>query len=61
MMTKKDFIRIADGFRYVANDPSADFGTVQKMVNEFCAAAETINPRFDKDKFKLRVYDHVQA
>lgn len=55
-MTKKNFERIAEGFRYVANDPAADFGTVEKMVNEFCSAAKTANPRFDEQRFKSAVY-----
>ena len=50
-MSKKDYKRLAEGFRYVANDPTADEATVAKMLNEFCNAAETINPRFDRDKF----------
>lgn len=55
-MSKKDFERIADGFRYVANDPAADFGTVQKMINEFCNAAQARNERFDANTFKSTVY-----
>lgn len=51
MMSKKDFERIAEGFRYVANDPTADLSTVSKMLNEFCNAAESRNPNFDRTKF----------
>lgn len=56
MITKKDLVRVAEGFRYVANDPATDFGTVQKMVNEFCNAMLSINPRFDANIFKSAVY-----
>ncbi len=52
-MSRKDYRRIADGFRYVVNDPTADPGTVAKMLNEFCNAAAALNPNFNRGQFML--------
>lgn len=53
-MSKRDFERIADGFAYVVADPTANMSTVGKMLNEFCNAAESLTPRFDREKFLQR-------
>lgn len=33
-MTKNDYLRIAQGFKYIADDPTADHSTVLKLVQE---------------------------
>jgi len=60
MMTKKDFERIAAGLRYVAQDPAAHRGTVEKMVNEFCSAAKATNPRFNEAQFRRAIFGKEQ-
>lgn len=61
MITKKDLDRIAQGFKYVADDPTADHSTVTKMLTEFYIAAESLNPRFDRARFSAAVFGGGQA
>lgn len=49
--TKRDMERIAQGFKYVADDPTHDHSTLIKMLQEFGNAAESLNPRFDRAQF----------
>jgi hypothetical protein len=55
-ISRRDFDRVAEGFRYVANDPAADAGTVAKMIGEFVNAASALNPAFDAKLFRESVY-----
>lgn len=55
-VTKRDMERIAQGFKYVADDPAANHSTVIKMLQEFSNAAESLNPRFDRAKFVGAVF-----
>lgn len=50
--TRRDFQRIADGVRYVAQDPSTDVSTVLKMVRELDSALATMNPNFNRSRFE---------
>jgi hypothetical protein len=55
-LSKKDMARIAEGFKYIADDPTADRSTVIKMVQEFSNAAQSLNPRFDRGAFGAAVF-----
>lgn len=55
-MSKADLNRIADGFRYVAQDPTTDRATVVKMVHEFCNAASSRMPTFVRGQFLEAVF-----
>lgn len=55
-MTKANLERIAQGFKYVADDPTADHSAVVKMITEFMNAAESINPRFDRARFSAAIF-----
>lgn len=50
-LTRRHFERIADGVRYVANDPTADPSTVAKVAHEVANACSTFNPSFDRRRF----------
>lgn len=60
-LTKKDFARIAEGFKYVAEDPTAHHSTVVKMITEFDNAAESLNPRFDRPSFHAAIFGQGRA
>lgn len=61
MIAKKDFTRIAQGFKYVAEDPTAHHSTVVKMITEFDNAAESLNPRFDRPSFHAAIFGQGHA
>ena len=56
MIAKKDLVRIAQGFKYVAEDPTTHHSTVVKMLTEFYNAAQSLNPKFDRARFSAAVF-----
>ena len=61
MISKRDMERIAQGFKYIADDPTADHGTLIKMLQEFGNAAESLNPRFKREQFNAAVFGGGRA
>jgi hypothetical protein len=61
MISKKDMDRLAEGFKYVADDPTADHSTVVKMLIEFDNAARSLNPRYDAAKFHAAIFGGGRA
>lgn len=55
-ITKRDMERIAQGFKYIAEDPAADHSTLVKAITEFSNAADSINPRFDRAQFNSAIF-----
>lgn len=51
MATRREFTRIAEGVRYVVQDPTADKATCIKMVSELASALGTFNSSFNRAKF----------
>jgi hypothetical protein len=61
VISKKDMERIAQGFKYVADDPTADHSAVVKMIVEFQNAADSLNPRFDRAAFSAAIFGGGKA
>lgn len=55
-ISKREMERIAQSFNYIAADAAADHATVVKLVQEFCNAATSINPRFKREVFVAAVF-----
>jgi hypothetical protein len=60
-ITKREFARIAEGFKYVADDPTADHSAVVKMITEFDNAAVSLNPNYRADWFHSMIFGGGRA
>lgn len=59
-ITRMNMQRLADGIKYVADDPTTDHATVVKVVQEISNALHSINPNFKRERFVAAVFGEGQ-